>query len=301
MMCSIKRAWLVALLYLAAGSVSADQIFSFNLDLDDNMIITDARIRVRHAVTGEIRGVSSRQWLRVRHELGLPGEWFGFEVYEQSFLDFSDNGPDGVDTYARQVEYALERYGAAALGPSFEAGAAALKNPRTRPWTSLITARQHAPSSILRMFDVLIRYGCLPPEARPEERRIFPVGWAGLDPRFHAPTTAGKKAKVQIFLLDEVEAVPVPEGARLLTSPDGDSQMAVHLWGFSDDDPENSAEAEKLLPALVAAGHWPHVKVLLFPTPWGEDSVECARAITSNGNLRKLRPEEGSFQRRPAA
>jgi hypothetical protein len=281
--------WLV--LVSLPATAQLPQVQAFNFDIDDNILMTSANVYLWDTKTNQEIAASSADWALVRQKVGKVAPWDRCEIRDGAFRDFNVEGPRGTENFLDQVKAAVKR--GHWQGPSWKAFADAMQDPRAREWTSLITAREHAPESIRRGLQYLVTLGYLP--AVPAADHIYPVLWSGLPKPFQGKDTSESKALVMFSLLDRLEKVPVPADAKLVKNREGKGEAKLHLWGFSDDDFGNFSTAAERLAPEVARGRWPHVKIVLFfdglnhPTEKPRGVV-----IRPDGTLRPTMPVEGT-------
>lgn len=237
----------------------------FNFDFDDNIFITNAKLKLWDTEKHVPVEISTSEFAIVRDKLGREGAWKNVVAKPESFENFGDKGPDGVHAIEKQVEDATSASPSKWKGPAWNLFVKALSDPKTRAKTGIITARQHAPSSIYAALKVLKQKGLIP--ALPPEERVFSVGWPELQPQYRAATHAESKAKVMISLLDALEKEPVLSAFPKLATPgEKPSPYTLHHWGFADDDFGNISKAESLLEPEVNKKRWPHVELAIYFT-----------------------------------
>lgn len=284
---SIFSLLLFSLIVVAEGH---QPIRSFNFDIDDNILFSTARIYIWNEKLRKEIGVTTEEWAVVKNLLGHQGEYLDFALNKEAFREFGDNGIRGDQEFKHQIEQALAEGKETWKGPSWDAFVSALSNPETAAHVTLITAREHSPSAILAGLRVLYERGYLP--ALPRVENIFPVQWPQLPAQFRGTSTPESKAKVMMNLLDQIEAQPLSDEAKIRLGRDG-QKVRTHTWGFSDDDFDNFSKAKDMLAEQVKAGRWPHVKIVLFYTG-SNNPKEKSRAVVikSDGALRLAEEEE---------
>ncbi len=277
----------------AKGKTLLPQAQVFSCDFDDNIFFTDAKIYLWDAANQREIPVTTQNWALVKNKVGKAGEWKNMTIRQESLRDFRDDSELGTDIVKVQVERALEKKGARAFAPSFNAMRDALSHPSTRKRFFVITARENSPAAILKGFEVLKERGYL--SALPLVENIFPVLWKEFPPALRGDSVSESKANVMLRILDELEKEPMPSDALEVDGRDGTVKEKLHLWGFSDDDFDNFSKAREVLAAQVAKGRWPHVKVSLFFTGLN-NPLESSRAevIMNNGLTRPATKNEGT-------
>jgi hypothetical protein len=275
-------------------AVQPEQIQSYNFDFDDNIFTTAAKIYVWNPASQTEEGISTANWALYKETIGKEGHYKNHVTRPDFLREFGDTGPYGEELFAWQVRDGLAH--GDWKSPSFEAFVAALSDPHTRKYTTIITARMHSPRAIMKGLSVLYSQGLIP--AYPDVNNIFSVLWPNFDPTLKGASPAASKAKVMTMLLDQIEATPMPQDADEVYNQDGTGLAKLHLWGFSDDDYGNFSKARDVLSPLVRQGRWPHVKILLIYTGLNNRNVAPHSIILkSNGEPRATIKEEGRFTR----
>jgi hypothetical protein len=266
------------------------QIQSFNCDIDDNILVTLAKIYVLNTITKEEIGIRTADWALFKDHLPPNGDLRNVVLAPDGLREF--NGP----IFKKQIEDALVAGIEAIKGPSWNAWVEALSRRETREFATLITAREHSPDEIMAGLQVLYDRGLIP--ALPLKENIFPVGWAGFPPELKGKTFAESKANVMMHVLDKIQKVKVPKNATLVENREGDGRQKLHLWGFSDDDYDNFSTALKVLSAEVKAHpeRWSNIKIVLFFTGLNNPDQRPHSVVVNNSEkgYRDTLPEEAT-------
>jgi hypothetical protein len=257
------------------------QIQAYNFDFDDNIFVTPARIVVWDNANQAELEISTGYWALLKNKIGKEDPYKNFSKRPDFLRNFGDVGPEGTGLFAKQILQALQSSTESWKAPSWPAFQEAMSNEETRSHATIITARLHAPQSILAGLLELKRLGYI--AAVPDLDHIYVVGWPGFDGRFKGATDPESKANVMTFLLDDLERQPIPKTAT----------EKQHVWSFSDDDYDNFSKALNVLSPKVAAGRWPHVKIVLVYTGINNPSQpRHALVIKPDGSTRPAQPGE---------
>lgn len=289
--------WGLLLFLLQACATSAPRpITAWNFDWDDNIAFMPTSIVLFEKKSGKEKLVSTEDFAAIREEVGRNGLWKNYELRPAdrergSFRYFSDQPQSNpfLDDLRRSVEsQPREKW----QGPSWEAFRLALSDRETASRTSIITARGHSPEAMAAGLRFLQERGFL--KELPPTERLFAVSnarWKGA-----AASPSATKAKIMIELLDVLNAEPIRQGVAKTWNRNGDSKVAQHLWGFSDDDYGNFEAALKTLGPEVNKGRWPKIKITLFYTGFKKEGVRPhSGVIRDDGSLReKLADEQES-------
>jgi hypothetical protein len=292
------KTWLLSALLLQACASTQPQrpVTAWNFDWDDNIAYMPTTIVLFEKKTGQEAQVTTEDFAHIREDVGKKGAWKAYEIRGEdrqkgSFRNFSDQPKSNpfLDDLRKAVETEERQQW---QGPSWEAFRLALSDPEIARRTTIITARGHSPEALAAGLVYLKEKGFL--KEIPPKENLFAVSherWKGA-----ASSPSATKAKIMIQLLDDLEKVPVPAGTAETWSRNGDSKVAQHLWGFSDDDYGNYEAAFKILGPEVKKGRWPHVKITLFFTGFKKEGVRPHSAVIKNdGTLReKLADEQES-------
>ncbi len=245
--------------YLLAAS-QYRQIVSKNFDIDDNILITPAKVIPWDLETQRLFPVSTAAWALMKVQAAAQG----FELRDGYLADFVDDSAAGNKTFSNQILKALTQ--PKWKGPRWDDFVKALSEPETRRWVTLISARGHERESILEGLRVIQqtkdKTGKSLLGTLPDVENIFPVFSSHLQEEYKAATPAESKAKVMEHFLTKISEVEVPKDATLVDSREGDgTKQQLHLWEFSDDDYNNIYTAFNQLSPKVKAGKWSNVKI----------------------------------------
>ncbi len=240
-------------------------------DNDDNVLYYRTKIYIRRKDTKEETAISTAKFAEVRTTIGKSGHYKNYEFFGLgepdggSFRDFRDVKdpeifPKDILDAIGSVEASMWR------GPSWFAWATALADPKRAQWVSIVTSRGHRTQSVVKAFDILRHKGFQ--KGLPRAELIFGMTTPLMDGIF--PPGMGipeKKIAVLIELLDLIESVPLANPAY------------HHSFGFSDDDMDMIARVKtRLALEQVEKGRWPHVKISLFSTGPGAESLDVLTA-----------------------
>lgn len=283
----------------AAKPCRATQITGWNFDWDDNIFNMPTRIVLKDTKSGEEKRVTTAEWAVIREKVGHPGSWehyrFDPDVKFGSLRYFGDNMGDGVNYFKQDVEKALQEPPAVWQAPSWNAFREAMLRRRSSEWTTIITARQHAPETIHAALEFLHGKGYL--KHLPPLANIYPVSYPKFDPalRGDGQNPSEAKAKVMMRILDRMQARPLGADARKVLDPDAMTKKPLHLWGFSDDDYGNYAKAVNALGSVLRAEpqRWNHIKITLFFTGKNHPTERArVEVLKSNGEVRPAKLDE---------
>ncbi len=274
----------VAMLFMAPSYVSAQtssqwvasapRYFGWNFDWDDNIMFMPTKIVVFEKGTGIEKEVSTADFALMRDKVGKEGTaWANYEYrYEPqdtgSFRYFR-KGANGENYFLQDIKLAVETMSPDVWkGPSWDAFVAALSDPKSAAWTSIITARGHPPEHILEALEYLKTKGYF----KYVPRLSMLKGVGGAD------NPSAQKVVEMRKMIAEIKAAAGPLEVK---------------WGFSDDDFKNYSAARDLLSADVKEGKHEGVKIFLFFTghnhPTETPKIEV---INPDGSLRLARPDE---------
>ena len=240
-------------------------------DNDDNIEYYRTKIYIRRKDTKEETAISTAKFAEVRTTIGKSGHYKNYEFFglDQpdggSFRDFGDiKDPEIFPKDMLEAITGVE--GAMWRGPSWFAWATALADAKRAHWVAIVTSRGHQPKSILKGFDILRAKSLL--KNLPREELLFGVRTPLMDSIFPpGMAVPEKKIAVLIELLDLIESVPLADPA------------AHHSFGFSDDDVDMITRVKtRLALEQVEKGRWPHVKISLFSTGPGAESLDVLTA-----------------------
>lgn len=272
------------------------QVLAWNFDFDDNIAFDHrAQIMLWNEVEKKEVGVTTEQWATIREKVGKEAPWLGYRLREDGLRYFGDETDEGTERFANDVRATLKLPKAKWKRPAFEAFAYALSKEKTAKWTTIITARMHAPESILAGLKVMKNAGLI--KYLPPVENIYPVGYPKLDPELRGPATSPSEAKANVMkrILDNEEKIPVPADATPVLNREGTAMEKLHLWGFSDDDHGNYSKAVDVLSAEVKKGRWPHVKLVIFYTGTAEPGISPhSVVIQSDGTTRPTQAGEAT-------
>jgi len=273
------------------------QVTAWNFDFDDNIAFDHrAQIMLWNEVEKKEVGVTTEQWATVREKIGKEAPWLGFRLREDGLRYFGDETNEGTERFANDVRETLKLGKDKWKRGSWKAFVKALSQEKTAKWTTIITARMHAPESILKGLKILQNAGHI--KYLPPVENIYPVGYPQLDPELRGPATSPSEAKANVMkrILDKEEKIPVPDDATLVTDAAGTGKAKLHLWGFSDDDYGNYTKAVEVLSGEVKKGRWPHVKLVIFYTGTAEAGITPHSVVlTPDGKTRPTQAEEAVF------
>jgi hypothetical protein len=197
-------------------------------DFDDNVMFLGTRIVVRHTVTKQEVRVSTGDFALIYPQLGRPGKWENFAVFDGTYRDFRDLPAEQLggrkQPFVRDVEAAVAAKTPRWQAPSWELFVYACKQQRP---LSIVTARGHTPATLKDGVRALVERRLLPRE--PNYHTVFPVGNDDVrrelgDPRLEYTTPALKR----LAILRSVELALERYGGK-----------PAHRFGMSDDDPQN--------------------------------------------------------------
>jgi hypothetical protein len=227
-------------------------------DFDDNIMFLDTPIVLIDTETRQEREVSTRDFARIHQVLGYPGPWQNFSSFPGTFRHFRDQTTDelgdaGEQRFVRDVRDAISADGQAWKGPVWDVFYYACQ--RQRP-ISLLTARRHAPETVMAGIDVLVEAGLLP--CAPNFLRVLPVS----------------NDKVRRELGDERLdlTVPVLKKRGILAIVDAAEEAYANdsptRYGMSDDDPAN---VSLIIQAMsIAKIRYPNARFFVVNTHEGQ-------------------------------
>jgi hypothetical protein len=243
------------------------QRVGFSFDWDDNLIFMPTKFVLFRKGTNEEVEVPTKDYPKVRSQLGKPGKWQDFELRAGSYR-YTEDDPTGKRNYFLEDFKEAVRQGA--FGPAWPVFVQALSCPELIPHITMITARHHARETMYEALCWARDEGLIPDV--PLLENIWPVNnddvtrELGFEPNPDIDITPELKAVAMGRILDEFESAPFGPGAERVLARDGRGTQKLHLWGYSDDDEANFLRARDTLGARIADGAWPHVKVTLFHT-----------------------------------
>lgn len=201
-------------------------------DFDDNVAFLKTPMILFNKQTGEPFEISSGEYARELSSIGIRGPYKDFEIrYDESFRHFRDHHPQELEKLGREFQLFLHDIGAVLdlpdlhwKGPSWSCFYHATFNQRP---LSVITARGHAPETIIRGIELFVESGHLPHS--PNFLSVFPVS--------HLPTREklgdhGLKSSV-------AELKKAAIRASVQSALDVYGYNPHHRFGMSDDDPKN--------------------------------------------------------------
>lgn len=296
-----RLAWILTLTvssiaHAAAPSCGATQILGWNFDWDDNIFNMPTKIFVRNKTTGAEKAVTTAEWALIREQIGKPGAWADYAFTPATSLrDFGDESGDGVNHFKADVEAALKKSKTAWQAHSWKAFTEAMAHERNAAWTTIITARQHAPATIHDALEALRAKGYL--KHVPPTENIYPVSYPKFDAalRGDGQNPSAAKARVMERILDRIQQHALGADAKPVLNANGTGPQPLHLWGFSDDDYGNYSKAVSALSGDIRANpkRWDRIKITLFFTgknhPTEKPRTEVIRA---DGALRPIKEGE---------
>jgi hypothetical protein len=198
-------------------------------DFDDNVMFLKTKVFVRNAVTRAEVALSTGEFALVYPQLGRPGRWEDFALFDGTYRDFHDRPGDQLpggakQPFVRDVEEAVATPGCSWQAPSWKLFVYACEHQRP---LSIVTARGHAPETLQEGVRALVARGLLPRE--PNYHTIFPVGNDAVrrqlgDQQLDLTTPALKR----LAIVRSVELALARYGPE-----------PPHHFGMSDDDPQN--------------------------------------------------------------
>jgi hypothetical protein len=197
-------------------------------DFDDNVMFLKTKVFVRNTRTRAEVALTTGEFALVYPQLGRPGRWEDFALFDGTYRDFRDLPPDqlagGKQSFVRDVEEAVATPAQAWQAPSWDLFVYACEHQRP---VSIVTARGHAPQTLQEGVRALVARGLLPCE--PNYHTVFPVGNDAVrrqlgDALLDLTTPALKR----LAIIQSVEQALAQYGAE-----------PPHRFGMSDDDPQN--------------------------------------------------------------
>lgn len=257
-----------------------EMIVGFAFDWDDNIFEMPTKIMLYDKVNKTEKGVSTEDFALIRGSIGKPGtEWANFEMRsspeEGSLRYFGDYSKEGKKQFSNDVALAMNTKGYHWQGPVWNDFVSAMGATQTSKNTWIITARQHAPTTIHGALTELRTKGLI--KTVLPASNIWAVSHRDFDKDFKrvfsreapeggASEPSARKAAVMESILDQISATSMPKGAPSTADIEGTGKSQQHLWGFSDDDFGNFSKAKNVLQKGVDAGKWQNVKITLFFT-----------------------------------
>lgn len=198
-------------------------------DFDDNIMFLTTPIFIRNTDTGEVKAVSTGAFASIHPQLGTPGRWENYAMFDGSYRRFRDIPADDLKPgmlqyFVEDVRSAIDRDPTDWKGPSWDLFVHACD--KQRPLT-LVTARGHRPETLKAGIAVLVEHELIPRE--PNYHCIYPVGNDTVrreqleDPKLELSTPMLKKRAI----IKSVDLGIKQYGER------------PHRFGMSDDDPQN--------------------------------------------------------------
>ena len=214
---------------MARSAKSGTSFYLF--DFDDNIMFLSTTIFVQNTETKEEVALSTGDFALVHPQLGRPGNWENFAIFDGSYRNFRDLPPEETKAGRKQhfvadVEQAIGAEGTAWQGPAWEVFVYACRNQRP---VSIVTARGHSARTLKAGVRVLLDRGLIPQE--PNFVSIYPVSNDTVrrklgDRKLELTTPALKKRAIVRIVEDAVREYGVDAELR---------------FGMSDDDPANVA------------------------------------------------------------
>ena len=198
-------------------------------DFDDNVMTLGTRIFVFHRHTREELALSTGDFAQISPLLGEPGPFESYEIdlddFHGSFRRFRDlPAPAGEQPFVEDVNEALTGLPFDWHGPSWELFYHAVYNQRP---IAIITARGHAPATVERGIDALVRGGHL--DGPPNYLSILPVSHAATRAAIGDPAAAATIPELKMAAIVHC----VEEAMRIY------GENPYHRFGMSDDAPDN--------------------------------------------------------------
>ena len=217
------------------GSIS----FYF-FDFDDNSMYLDTPILLRNANTEKERAVSTTEFAAIRGQLGTPGRWAHFEMFERTYSRFRDlpaaeiaNGTK--EYFVQDIEKALREPEIEWQAPAWPLLFYACEQQRP---VAFVTARGHSRETIKAGVRVLVDKGHLPKV--PNYLGIYAVNNDEMATELIDSITDPEERELLERQEDRTSAlkrIAIHNTVELALKTYGDK--AEHRFGMSDDDPEN--------------------------------------------------------------
>jgi len=272
--------FVVALSFFAKTVFSEQQIIGFAFDLDDNILKMPTSIVLFEKQTGEPLPVSTDEFAVIRELIGKSGTpWASFSIdpcpEKGSLRFFGDLSIERENHFLKDLKKALEGSPHHWQGPAWSDFSLALSDPHTAQQTSIITARNHEPSTVFEGLKLLKERGLilhLLPEdniwtvSAPSFKKKFQDTFDVVPPVGTTQSPSERKAAVAEGILDQINQLPLRSNSYSVLDPEGNHQKPLHLWGFSDDDFGTFQKMQAHLQKGVDSNRWPFVKITLFFT-----------------------------------
>ncbi len=204
-------------------------------DFDDNIAFLSTPIFVFHKKTGEPLALSSGEYAQFKNSIGEYGKYANYEfIYgpDGSFQSFRDKNIrfykrlfGETEDFEKDIENALSYPDFDWKGPSWNCFYHAVFNKRP---ISLITARGHRPSTIVRGVQRFVDHGFLP--NTPNYLSLFPVS----NEETQMSLTGSYEEGVDVARLKQLAIRKSVEQAF-----EKYGENPYHRFGMSDDDPQN--------------------------------------------------------------
>lgn len=208
-------------------------------DFDDNIMFLKTPILLRHKGTGQIRQVSTEEFAAIRKIIGLPGEWFEYEQFEQTYRHFGDRDPATMKDGERQYMEEDVALTVAAANTDWQAPSWPLLQyacDKQRPM-AIVTARGHSGETIKSALRLLVGEGMLSRE--PNYFAIYAVN----NPDMKADLAQDLPAHVRTLYDEGVDVTSdlkrVAINRIVDKAADEFGGDEPHRFGMSDDDPTN--------------------------------------------------------------
>lgn len=207
-------------------------------DLDDNVFFLSTPIYIFEKVSGQELALSSREWALHHHAIGKTGIYKNFFIDptdKGSFRRFRDTSIDGLQPFQEDLLQALAKAEIDWKGPSWTTFYHATFNQRP---TAIITARGHAPETIMEGINLFVKEGHL--SQIPNYLKIYPVS--------HPQTVQELQPVGKTFSIAELKLNAILDSVERAMQVYGLNPH--HRFGMSDDDPKNLElifEAMKIL------------------------------------------------------
>lgn len=199
-------------------------------DFDDNIMFLTTPIFILNTETYEQKAISTGDFADIFQQLGQPGEWEEYAMFDGSYDHFQDI-PENLladgqkQHFVKDVEKAIQSDPETWQAPAWPLFGHACEAQRP---VSIVTARGHSPETLKAGIKVLVEHGLIARE--PNYHTVFPVGNDTI-------------RKEQLDDLQLVSSTPVLKRRAIIKTVDraleryGDEPD--HRFGMSDDDPKN--------------------------------------------------------------
>lgn len=278
-------------------SLLVNPITSWNFDWDDNIMYTKSPVYFFHKKTHKEVALTSEEFAQARQEVGKPGKWLEYEIDPNPTTGTYRNFREGSENYfLKYIKQTVEQSKPQKWeGPSWKKFVVALSNPKSAKYTTIITARGHSSESLNEGLKYLQQKNLI--KNLPPIQNLYAVTYPGIKQTLRLqdplPNSSELKALVMEKILDDIESHKLGNVSAKVYDREGNCCVAMHLWGFSDDDYGNFETAVNYLSAKVKAGKWPHIKLTLFYSGHMKKGVKAhAVVIKTDGSTRAQLPIE---------